>query len=84
MQNDNCVPTIELISIGCQRVPKLPKYRSFAHIVDTKLESHRGLFQHVFDSLTGVIVHLANKSFEGKEDCGWFAGLPFPPFYGPT
>jgi hypothetical protein len=55
-------------------VPELPKYPSFAYIADTELVTHRSLFQSVFDSLTGVIVHLANKSFEGEEDGGWFAG----------
>ena len=69
------VPTIELISIGCPTVPELPKYPSFAYIAETKLVTHRSLFQNVFDSLTGVIVHLANKSFEGEEDGGWFAGM---------
>ena len=36
--------------------------------------SHRSLFQHIFDSLSGVIVHLANKDFEGDDDGFWFAG----------
>lgn len=69
------MPTIELISIGCRKVPALPKYPSFAYIADTDLVTHRGLFQNLFDSLTGAIVHLANKGFEGNEDGGWFAGL---------
>ncbi len=69
------MPTIELISIGCLKVPELPKYPSFAYIADTELITHRSLFQNVFDSLTGVIVHLANKSFEGAEDGAWFAGM---------
>lgn len=68
------MPTIELISIGCPKVPKLPKYPSFAYIAEANLVTHRSLFQNVFDSLTGVIVHLANKSFEGEEGGGWFAG----------
>ena len=69
------MPTIELISIGCTKVPKLSRYPSFAYIAETKLVTHRSLFQNVFDSLTGVIVHLANKSFEGKKDGCWFAGM---------
>jgi hypothetical protein len=68
------MPTIELVSIGCLKVPDLPAYSSFAYKVDTKLRSHRVLFQEVFDSLTGVIVHLANKELEGDPDfC--FAGM---------
>jgi hypothetical protein len=69
------MPTVELISIGCPKVPELPKYSSFAYIAETELVTHRSLFQNVFDSLTGVIVHLANKEFEGEEDGGWFAGM---------
>ncbi len=68
------MPTIELISIGCLKVPELPKYPSFAYIADTELVTHRSIFQNVFDSLTGVIVHLANKSFEGADGGYWFAG----------
>jgi hypothetical protein len=68
------MPTIELISIRCPRVPDLPRYDSFAYIAETKLQSHRGLFQTVFDSLTGVIVHLANKDFESEPEGCWFAG----------
>ena len=56
-------------------MPELPKYPSFAYIAETDLVTHRSLFQGVFDSLSGVIVHLANKSFEGEEDGGWFAGM---------
>ena len=69
------MPTIELISIGCPRIPDLPQYDSFAYIAETKLQSHRGLFQTVFDSLTGVIVHLANKELEKEPEGGWFAGM---------
>lgn len=68
------MPTIELISVECLKVPKLPEYSSFAYKADTKLVSHRGLFQSVFDSLTGTIVHLANKSLKHKRDGFWFAG----------
>jgi hypothetical protein len=67
------MPTIELISIGCLQAPDLPQYSSFAYIADTKLVSHRALFQKVFDALTGVIVHLANKELEG-DTTFWFAG----------
>ena len=50
-------------------------YAGFAYIADTELRSHRGIFQSLFDSLTGVMVHLASKSFEGEQGEGWwFAG----------
>ena len=69
------MPTIELISIGCPQVPDLPRYDSFAYIAEMKLQSHRELFQPVFDSLSGMIVHLANKQYEGHEEGCWFAGM---------
>lgn len=69
------MPTIELISVGCPNIPELPRYDSFAYIAEAELRSHRNLFQGVFDSLTGVIVHLANKHMEGHEDECWFAGM---------
>ena len=68
------MPTIEMISIGCKQPPDLPRYDSFAYYAEPKLQSHRGLFQSVFDSLSGIIVHLANKDMEGHEDGCWFAG----------
>ncbi len=68
------MPTIELISVDCVCVPELPTYESFAHIAETELIGHRGLFQSVFDSITGIILHLANKDLEGKDGGYWFAG----------
>ena len=69
------MPTIELVSIDCPIVPELPKYSSFTYIVESVLESHRGLFQSVFDSLSGVIVHLGNKELEERDNGFWFAGM---------
>jgi len=69
------VPTIELISSGCPTIPDLPRYDSFAYIAEIKLVSHRSLFQSVFDSLRGVIVHLANKQYESEPEGCWFAGM---------
>ena len=59
------MPTIELISIGCQKIPDFPRYRTFDIMVESRLQSHRGLIQSVFDTLTGVIVHLKNKGMKG-------------------
>lgn len=67
------MPTIELISIDCLAIPDLPCYPSFTYQTETRLVSHCALFQSVFDTLSGVIVHLANKDMEGEEGC-WFAG----------
>ncbi|MEM9274569.1 MAG: hypothetical protein AAGA80_16645 [Cyanobacteria bacterium P01_F01_bin.143] len=68
------MPTIEIISIGTETVPDLPRFNQFAYIVEPGVLSHRGLFQDVLDKETGIIIHLANKELEGEEDGGWFAG----------
>lgn len=68
------MPTIELVSIGCPEVPNLPQYPSFAYKAETTLRSHRDRFQNVFDTLSGVIVHLADKDLE-HANIGWFAGM---------
>jgi len=67
------MPTIEIIAVDCPKVPSLPRFRGFAYIAEDKLCSHRALFQDILDKHTGVIVHLANKDFEGTDGC-WFAG----------
>lgn len=67
------MPTIELASIGCTQPPDLPYYDSFTYSVETRLFSHRELFQPVFNDLNGVIVHLANKERESTQAGLWFA-----------
>ncbi|HEX2948597.1 MAG TPA: hypothetical protein VHV83_03360 [Armatimonadota bacterium] len=68
------MPTIELVAIDCRAIPDLPSYQSFAYRVDTQLESDRALFQPVFEALNGIMIHLANKDFEGDDNGPWFAG----------
>ena len=67
------MPTIELISLGCVELPKIPKYEHFEYILEDRLLSHRGMFQKYLDKEQGVIVHLGSKELEGEEDF-WFAG----------
>ncbi len=67
------MPTIELVSIGAPSELDLPKYESFDYCYECRLEGHRGLFQHRFDQLEGVILHLGNQGQEGGD--GWFAGM---------
>lgn len=68
------MPTIELISIGCPRVPRVPRYRTFGWLAERNLASHRGLFQSLFDEQAGVIFHLGNKDQEKDPGGCWFAG----------
>lgn len=67
------MPTIELASIGCTQPPDLPSYSSFSCLLENKLLSHRSLFQTVFDGLSGIMVHLANKQRETTKSGFWFA-----------
>ena len=69
------MPTIELVSLSCSRVPKIPRYRSFGWLADAKLDSHRTLFQSLFDEQRGVIFHLGNKEQEQNPNGYWFAGM---------
>jgi hypothetical protein len=66
------MPTIEFVSIDCPIIPELPAFRSFSLEAESVLKSHRGLFQHKFSKVSGVIVHLANKVADGS--FGGFAG----------
>ena len=72
------MPTIEIVSIGTNYIPDLPRFDTFACMVEAELQSHRSLFQEDFDSVSGVIVHLGNKEFQEDFDKGevgvWFAG----------
>ena len=69
------MPTIELVSIDCSIIPELPKYPNFSYMMEPTLESHRDLFQSVFNSLSGIIIHLGNKELEEREHGFWFAGM---------
>lgn len=58
------MPTIEIVSLGCNRLLPIKNSR-FPFFVrqNTKLISHRGLFQKYLDKETGTILHLGDKEF---------------------
>ena len=67
------MPTIEIISIGCDSVPDFSHYAMFRAIAEVgRLKSHRGIFQEIFDKERGVIVHLGNNSLP-DEPGPWYA-----------
>lgn len=69
------MPTIEIICLGAKTLPALPTFNSFGWLAERELKSHRGIFQPVFNTVTGFIVHLVNKGYELPEhDGGLFAG----------
>ena len=66
------MPTIEIVSLECERL--LPIKNStlpFFVRQNTKLISHRSLFQKILDNENGTILHLGNKEF-GRS--GYFYG----------
>ena len=66
------MPTIEIVSLECERL--LPIKNStlpFFVRQNTKLISHRSLFQKILDNENGKILHLGNKEF-GRN--GYFCG----------
>lgn len=68
------MPTIELVSIGCESAPDFSGYATFKAIAEVgRLKSHRGIFQEIFDKQRGAIVHLGNPSFDPGELRPWYA-----------
>ena len=66
------MPTIEIVSLECERLLPI-KNSTFPFFVrqNTKLISHRSLFQKILDNENGTILHLGNKEF-GRS--GYFYG----------
>ena len=65
------MPTVEIVSIDCRAMPKLPTFVSFDLRVDAEPRPHRALFRRVYARLRGVMVHLGNKGAD--PDGFWFA-----------
>jgi len=67
------MPSIELVSIGCDSAPDFSGYGTFKAMAEVgRLKSHRGIFQETFDKERGTIVHLGNNSLP-DEPGPWFA-----------
>lgn len=75
------MPTVEIVCLRASGIPDLPRYESFAYIIEPEPRSHRAHFQPDFDSASGPIVHLGNKEFQADLDAGqprgWFADTLF-------
>lgn len=67
------MPTIEIISFE-RKIPIkiLRSSYNFAIRQNTKLVSHRGLFQDYLDANNGVILHIGNLKL--AKECFFFAG----------
>jgi hypothetical protein len=67
------MPTIEIILLGRNKPIKMQKNKyDFCVKQNTKLISHRALFQEFLDKENGVILHLGNLSLAKESFC--FAG----------
>lgn len=59
------IPTIEIVSVDREKKIKIPKGKfPFWVRQDTRLISHRGLFQDVLNQNRGVIMHIGNMDMK--------------------
>ena len=65
------MPTTEIISVGCKSIPKTPRCVWFAQWHESKLVSHRGLFQEELDKFDGSIVHLGQYGDDPDSVAWW-------------
>ena len=75
------MPTVEIVCLSASGPIDLPRYDSFACMVEEVPRSHRAHFQADFDGASGPIAHLGNKEFQADLDAGrprgWFANTLF-------
>jgi hypothetical protein len=69
------MPTIEIVSIGADKLGLNQNDFDIAIIEENKLISHRGLFNDFLKSQNGVIIHIGNPDLKNDTECGFFAGL---------
>jgi len=68
------MPTIEIVSIGADRLGLNQNDFDIAIIEENKLISHRGLFYDFLKKQNGIIVHIGNPEFKGNNNGMFFAG----------
>ena len=68
------MPTIEVISLGADKIFLDQESYEIAIIEETELRSHRSLFVNFLKDKTGVIVHIGSPCFINDKDSGFFAG----------
>jgi len=69
------MPTIEIISLGADKLGLDQKKYEVFILEQNKLESHRGLFYDFLKTQKGVIIHIGNPSIKDNKDEGYLAGL---------
>jgi hypothetical protein len=69
------MPTIEIVSIGADKLGLNQTDFDIAIIEENKLISHRGLFYDFLKKQNGVIVHIGNPDLKNDKNGGFFAGL---------
>ena len=69
------MPTIEIVSIGADKLGLKQTDFDIAIIEETKLISHRGLFYDFLQKQNGAIVHIGNPDLKNDKECGFIAGL---------
>ena len=69
------MPTIEIVSIGADKLGLNQYDFDIAIIEEDKLISHRGLFNDFLKKENGIIVHIGNPDFKNDKEFVFFAGL---------
>ena len=68
------MPTIEIVSLGADKVGLDQNDFQVAIIEDTEMESDRGLFYDFLKPQKGTMIHIGNPDFKTEKECGFFAG----------
>jgi hypothetical protein len=68
------MPTIEIVSIGADKLGLDLNDFDIAIIEENKLISHRGLFYNFLKNQNGIIVHIGNPEFKSEKIGIFFAG----------
>ena len=68
------MPTIEIASINAKELGLKQADFGVAIMEEKELQSHRGLFHHIFQQYNGAIIHIGNPELRNQNDGGFFAG----------
>lgn len=68
------MPTIEIVSIGTDKIELSQDDYEIALIEDNLLIGHRGLFNYFLKNKNGVMIHVGNPDFKKDKNYGFYAG----------
>ncbi|RKD87768.1 hypothetical protein [Mangrovibacterium diazotrophicum] len=68
------MPSIEIVSIGTDKLGLPQADFEIAIIEENRLIGHRGLFNDFLKNKIGVMIHLGNPDLRNEKEYGFFAG----------